>query len=145
MRHLQKIVNVSQHVVDRYLVDNNIPQSSTQVRYINENGRTLENHDDLILGIHETSKGIQETSISYISSREVYDCNTTIVNLCFLTIIFENVLADPDPKTMTECKKCSKWNKWKEIIVAELNSLKKRKMFTDVIPTPPRIFPVGFK
>jgi hypothetical protein len=106
MRHLQKIVNVSQHVVDRYLVDNNIPQSSTQVRYINENGRTLENHDDLILGIHETSKGIQETSISYISSGEVYDCNTTIVNLCFLTIISENVLADPDPKTMTECKKC---------------------------------------
>jgi hypothetical protein len=34
---------------------------------------------------------------------------------------------------------------WKEAIEAELNSLKKRKVFTDVIPTPPRIFPVGFK
>jgi hypothetical protein len=34
---------------------------------------------------------------------------------------------------------------WKEAIEAELNSLKKRKVFTDMIPTPPRIFPVGFK
>jgi hypothetical protein len=48
-------VNVNESVVD---VDNNIPQSSTQVCYINENGRTSENPDDIILGNHETSKGI---------------------------------------------------------------------------------------
>jgi hypothetical protein len=41
--------------------------------------------------------------------------------------------------------KHSDWSKWKEAIEDELNSLKKRKVFTDVIPTPPRIFPVGFK
>jgi hypothetical protein len=35
---------------------------------------------------------------------------------------------------MTECKKRSDWNKWKEAIQAELNSLKKRKVFTEVIP-----------
>jgi hypothetical protein len=34
---------------------------------------------------------------------------------------------------------------WKEAIEVELNSLKKRKVFTDVIPTPPRTFPVWFK
>jgi hypothetical protein len=34
---------------------------------------------------------------------------------------------------------------WKEAIEPEFNSLKKRKMFTDVIPTPPKIFSVGFK
>jgi hypothetical protein len=37
------------------------------------------------------------------------------------------------------------WNKWIEAIEAELNSLKKRKIFIDVIPTPPRTFPIGFK
>jgi hypothetical protein len=37
MRPLQKIVNVSQPWVDSHLVDINIPQSSTQARYINEN------------------------------------------------------------------------------------------------------------
>jgi hypothetical protein len=31
---------------------------------------------------------------------------------------------------------------WKEAIEVELSSLKKRKVFTDVIPTPPRTFPV---
>jgi hypothetical protein len=46
---------------------------------------------------------------------------------------------------MAECKRRLDWNKWKEPIEAELNSLKKRKMFTDVIPTPPIIFPDGFK
>jgi hypothetical protein len=67
-------------VVDRHLVENNIPQSSTQARYINENARTSENPDDLILGNHEISKGIQEISINYTSFGEVYDCSTTIVN-----------------------------------------------------------------
>jgi hypothetical protein len=46
---------------------------------------------------------------------------------------------------MAECKRHSDWNKWKEAIEAELNKLKKRKVFTDVIPTPPKIIPVGFK
>jgi hypothetical protein len=46
---------------------------------------------------------------------------------------------------MAECKRSSNWNKWKDAIEPELNSLKKRKVFTEVIPTPPRIFPIGFK
>jgi hypothetical protein len=59
-------------------------------------------------------------------------------------MIAENLLNDPDPKTITECKKRSDWNKWKEVIEAKLNSLKKRNVFTEVIPTPPRTFSVGF-
>jgi hypothetical protein len=114
------------------------------VRYINET-RTSEIPDNLVLGNHEMSKGIEEISINYTSSKKVYDRNTTIVDLCFSTIIAENFLNDPDPKTMVECKKRSELNKWKEAIEAELNSLKKRKVFTDVIPTPPRTFPIGFK
>jgi hypothetical protein len=142
-RPLQKTVNVSQHVVDRHLVD--IPQSSTQARYRNENVSTSENPDDLILGNHETSTGIQVISINYTSSGKVSNHSTTIINSCFSTIIAKNFFTDPDPKTMAECKRRSDWNKWKEAIKAELNSLKSRKVFTDVIPTPPRSFPVGFK
>jgi hypothetical protein len=114
---------MSQPVVDRHLV--NIPQPNTQARYRNENASTLENSDALVLGNHEVSTGIQEISINYTSSGEVYDRSTTIVNPCFLTIIAENFIADPDPKTMAECKRRSDWNKWKEAIEAELNSLKK--------------------
>jgi hypothetical protein len=130
-------------VLHRHLMD--ILQSSTQARYRNENASTSENPDDLILGNYETSTGIQEISINYTSFREVYDCSTTIVNTCFSTIIAENFLIDPDPKTMAECKSRSDCNKRKEAIEAELNSLKKRKMFTNMIPTLPKIFPDGFK
>jgi hypothetical protein len=74
------------------------------VHYRNENASTSENPDALVLGNHETSTGIQEIFINYTNSREVYDHNTTIVNACFSTIIAENFLSDPDPKTMVECK-----------------------------------------
>jgi hypothetical protein len=106
---LQKIVNVSQSRVDRHLLD--IPQSSTQACYRNENASTSENPDALILGNHETSTGIQEIFINYTSFREVYDRSTTIVNSCFSIIIAENFLTDPDPKIMAECKRRSDWNK----------------------------------
>jgi hypothetical protein len=113
--------------------------------YRNENASTSENPDALVLGNHETSTGKQEIFINYTSSEEVYDHSTIIVNPCFSTIIAENFLADPNSKTMVECKRRSDWNRWKEAIEAELNSLKKRNVFIDVIPTTPRIFPVGFK
>jgi hypothetical protein len=64
-----------------------------------------ENPDDLVLGNHETSIEIQEISINYTCSGEVYDCSTTVVNPCFTTIIVENFLTDLDPKTMVECKR----------------------------------------
>jgi hypothetical protein len=88
----------------------------------------LENLDTLILGNHEESNGIEGISINYTSSEEVYDRSTRIVNSSFSTIIVENILVDPDPKTMVECKKRSDWNKWKKAIEAELSLLKKRKV-----------------
>jgi hypothetical protein len=87
-------------------MNENDPQSSSQVRYINET-RISEIPDNLVLGNHETSKGIKEMSINYTSSGEVYDCSTTIANLCFSTVIAENYLNNPDSTTMAECKKCS--------------------------------------
>jgi hypothetical protein len=104
MKPLQKTVNTSQYVVDRHRVD--IPQSSTQACYRKESANTSKNPDALILENHETSTGVQEISIKYTSSGEVYDRSTTIVNPYFSTIIADNFLVDPDPKTMTECKGC---------------------------------------
>jgi hypothetical protein len=50
-----------------------------------------------------------------------------------------DLLHDPDPKTMAECKQFSDWIKWKEAIKAELDSLRKREVFSNMIPMPPRI------
>jgi hypothetical protein len=87
---------------------------------------------------------VQEISINYTSSRELHDRNTTIVNSCFSTMIVD-ILNDLDPKAMTEYKQHSDWIKWKEAIEVELCSLKGREVFSNVIPTPPRIHVVGFK
>jgi hypothetical protein len=139
----RKYKNVIQPEVERHHMNANDSHSSSQARYINET-RISEIPDNLVLENHEVLKGIEEIFINYTSSKKVYDRSTTIANLCFSTMIAENLLNDPDPNTITECKKHSGWNKWKEVIEAELNSLKKRNVFTEVIPTPPRTFSVGF-
>jgi hypothetical protein len=117
---------VIQPEVERHHKNANDPQSSSQTRHTNET-RISKIPDNLVLENHEASKGIEEISINYTSSGEVYDCNTTIANICFSTIIAKKFLNDPDTKTMVECKKRSDWNKWKEAIETEFNSLKKKK------------------
>jgi hypothetical protein len=102
----RKSNNVIQPTVEQHHMNANDPQSSSQVRYINDT-RISEIPDNLVLGNHEASKGIEFFFINYTSSRKVYDCSTTISNLCFSTVTAKNFLNDPDPKTMTECKKCS--------------------------------------
>jgi hypothetical protein len=87
---------------------------------------------------------VKEIFINYNSSEELFDCTTMGVNSCFSTMVAD-LLNDPDPKIMAECKQRSDWIKWNEAIDAELDSLRKREVFSNVIPTPPRIYPVGFK
>jgi hypothetical protein len=140
----KKSKNVVQSEVEQHHLNANDPQSSSQAHYTNET-RTSEIPNNLVLGNHEASKGTEEISINYTSSGKIYDRSTTIEDLYFSTVIAENFLNDPDTKTMAECKKRSEWNKWKEAIEGELNSLKKRKVFTKVVSTSPRTFPVGFK
>jgi hypothetical protein len=102
----RKFKNVVQPEIEQHHSNADDPQSSFQARYINET-RTLKISDNLILGNHEAPKGIEETSINYTSFGKVYDCNTTITGLCFSTIIAENLLNNPDLKTMVKCKKHS--------------------------------------
>jgi LysM repeat protein len=140
----RKSKNMIQPEVERYHMNANDPLSSFQAHYTNET-RISKIPDSLVLGNHEASNGVEEISINYTSSRKVYDRSTIIANLCLSIVITENFLNDPDPKTMAEYKKQSNWNKWKEAIEAELNLHNKRKVFIEVIPTPPRTFSVGFK
>jgi hypothetical protein len=56
-----------------------------------------------------------------------------------------DLLNDSDSKTMAECKQCSDWVKWKEAIEAEFDSQRKREVFSNVIPTPLRTYPIVFK
>lgn len=72
-----------------------------------------------------------------------------IEGLLLSTYIFSEQIADiindPDPKSMVECKRRSDWNQWKEAIQTEIASLYKRKVFSEVMSTPRGVFPVGYK
>jgi hypothetical protein len=115
------------------------------------------------LGNHEESSRVHEISTNYIDSGESFNRKSTIIDTYFSATIADTLLNDHDPRTIVECEKrsdwpkwkeastvveCEKhsdWPKWKEAIQAELASLNKRKVFTEAIPKPPKVFPVGFK
>jgi hypothetical protein len=119
-----------------------IPSTSAQN---NISARTSEGPDSIVVGNHDESQGVQEISINYIDSGESYNRKTTNVDIYFATKIASELCIDPEPKSMAECIKRSYWVKWKEAIKAELDSLKKREVFSAVMPTPRNIFPVGSK
>ena len=111
----------------------------------NSNPGISEHPNSIVLGNIESNNGVKEISINYIDSGESYDRKTTIVDMYFSAAIVEIFLNDPNPKTMAECKKRSDWAQWKEAIQAEIASLTRRGVFTSAIPTPSKVFPVGFK
>jgi hypothetical protein len=145
-----KSVNPSQPQVGRHpIVDKNPklgpnPQPGSMV-HPNSDPGTSEHPDSIILGNDESINGVKEISINYINSGESYDHKTTVVDMYFSTAIVEIFLNDPDPKTMAKCKKLSNWAQWKEAIQAKIASLTRRGVFTSAIPTPSKVFPVGFK
>jgi hypothetical protein len=97
------------------------------------------------LGNTDPSTRVNEFFINYVDSGESFDRKTTIVYIYFASSVADTIQYDPDPKSMVKCKKRSDYNKWKEAIEAELASLNKREVFSSVIPTPPKTFPMGFK
>jgi hypothetical protein len=138
-----KTVNASQPMVDGHQFDTINPRPNPHVHTIKQAGGS-EDADSLVLGNSDEIHGVQEISINYTISKELFDCTTMVVNSCF-SIMVDDLLNDPDPKTMAECKQRSDWIKWKEAIEAELDSLRKREVFSKVKLTPPRIHPIEFK
>jgi hypothetical protein len=70
----------------------------------------LEDHDSLVLENHDEFHMVKEISINYTGYEELLDHTTMVVNSCFSTMVAD-ILNDPDPKTMTECKQRSYWIK----------------------------------
>jgi len=134
--------NAAQPQVERH--QGNIPNPHSTSMHSNHDDGTSEHPDNVVLGNTEQSEEVQEIT-NYVYSGESYNKKTTIVDVYFATSIADNLQKDPNPKSMAECKKHSNWNKWKEAIETELASLTKREVFSSVIPTLPKTFPMGFK
>jgi hypothetical protein len=74
--------------------------------HITEQAGGLEDPDSLVLENHDEFYGVQEIPINYTSSGELLDHTTTVVNSCFSTMVTD-LLNDPEPKIMAECKQRS--------------------------------------
>src|SRR5690606_24748587 len=89
-----------------------------------------------------------EISINYVLSELQWNINDIDVNDIFayqvaLALMDEN--EDLEPTSIYECMQRNNWQKWKEAINVELNSLKKRNVFGPIIITPYDVKPVGYK
>jgi hypothetical protein len=88
-----KKINASQPKIDAHQVDMINPWPNSHA----------EDPDSLVLRNHDEFHGVQEISINYTSLGELLDHSTMVVNLCFSTMVVD-LLNNPDPKTMIECK-----------------------------------------
>nr|GEU53425.1 retrovirus-related Pol polyprotein from transposon TNT 1-94 [Tanacetum cinerariifolium] len=50
---------------------------------------------------------------------------------------------DPEPKSIIDCQNRPDWDKWKDAMQTELNSLNKRMIFGPIVTTPRDVKPVG--
>jgi hypothetical protein len=100
-----KKVNASQLKVDGHQVNVINPRPSPHV-HITEQAGGLEDPGSLVLENHDEFYGVQEIPINYTSSGELLDHTTTVVNSCFSTMLTD-LLNDPEPKIMAECKQRS--------------------------------------
>ena len=146
----KKTENATQPLVERHLedivfpVDIYNPHPSSVMR-INTEAGTSEDPRSIVSGSHDESLRVNEIAINFIETGESYDRKSIIVD-CYFSKQIANILEiNSDPKSMTECKKRSDWDKWKIAIETEIASLNKRKVFSAVMPTPPSILPVGYK
>jgi hypothetical protein len=141
--------NANQLLVDAHLEDiqglvDSDPQSSSAMR-INTEARTSKDPRSIVSGGYDESLRVDEIVINFTETGESYNRESIIVDIYFSKQIANILLIDSDPKSMAECKKHSDWDKWKVAIETEIASLNKRKVFSAVMPTPPGIFPMGYK
>ena len=77
----------------------------SSVVHLNNDTRTSEYPDSIVMGNHEESIGIREISTNYSETRISYDRKTTVVDTFFSKQIAHDLHNDPDPKTLAECRK----------------------------------------
>ncbi|XP_019184046.1 PREDICTED: uncharacterized protein LOC109178951 [Ipomoea nil] len=113
----------------------------------NMNTGNAEHPDQNILGNDDDLVDVNiETAINFVDTGETYNRDLIVVDDTFAYAVACNIPQnnlDPEPKSITECRKRSDWLKWKQAIEAELNSLNQRKVFGPTVLTPKDVIPIG--
>ncbi|GJW57438.1 retrovirus-related pol polyprotein from transposon TNT 1-94, partial [Tanacetum coccineum] len=114
-------------------------------------------HEDIVLegtqNVAPPEKEIddinKEISINYGHSKISLDqTKTNIIDDKFCYNVACDIMNgnnDPKPTSVIKCQSRHDWNKWKEAMQAELNSLNKRKVFGLIVLTSGVVKPVGYR
>ena len=88
-----------------------------------------------------------EISINYVMSGRKWNRKHVDMSDIFAYNVAVELMDNKDlePTSILECMQRPDWLKWKEAINVELESLKKRGVFGQIIRTPHNIKPVGYK
>ena len=79
--------------------------------HINTEVGTSEEPRFIVLGSHDESLRVDGIGINFVETGGSYDRKSTIVD-CYLSEKIASILQiDSNPKSMTECKKRSDWDK----------------------------------
>ena len=91
----------------------------------------------------------KEMSINYSQTHILWDRNEIgDIDEIFSYSVASDIMSgddDPEPKSVIDCQSRHDWNKWKDAMQVELNSLNKRKVFGPIVPTPKDVKPVGYR
>ncbi|GJY33133.1 hypothetical protein Tco_0417602 [Tanacetum coccineum] len=91
----------------------------------------------------------KEMSINYSQTHILWDRNEIgDIDEIFSYSIANDIMSgddDPEPKSVIDCQNRLDWDKWKDAMQAELNSLNKRKVFGPIVTTPRDVKPVGYR
>ncbi|GJS56941.1 copia protein [Tanacetum coccineum] len=89
----------------------------------------------------------KEMSINYSQTNILWDRNEIgDIDEIFSYSVASDIMGgddDPEPKSVIDCQNRPDWDKWKDAMQAELNSLNKRKVFGPIVTTPRDVKPVG--
>ncbi|GJZ07345.1 disease resistance CC-NBS-LRR class family protein [Tanacetum coccineum] len=84
----------------------------------------------------------KEMSINYSQTHILWDRN----EIGDIDEIFSYFVAsDPEPKSVIDCQSRPDWDKWKDAMQVELNSLNKRKVFGPIVTAPRDVKPIGYR
>nr|GEV63750.1 hypothetical protein [Tanacetum cinerariifolium] len=91
----------------------------------------------------------KEMSINYSQTNILWDQNEIEdIDEIFPYFVASDIMSgddDPEPKSVIDCQNRPDWDKWKDAMHAELNSLNKRKVFGPIVTTLIDVKPVGWR
>ncbi|GJX36102.1 hypothetical protein Tco_0247659 [Tanacetum coccineum] len=122
-------------------------RKGTEKNFDHEENVLNETQDMKTLSEEEMNDMNKEMSINYSQTNILWDRNELgDIDEIFSYSVASDIMGgddDPEPKSTIDCQIRPDWDKWKDAMQAELNSLNKRNLFRPIVTIPRDVKLVG--